>query len=454
VAGWILTFFAALAAGALVLVAAPKAASNPYFAASLPVLGLLAVLTAVDPRIFFALVFLIRPLLDPLLQFTKIVIMEHEIGAGNLVNLLVLALAFWIFLARRSELSWRIAWRWVLFLAVAAVAAVHSPDRAKAMKLLVNLATYLVFALLPFVLVRDGKDRRFWIKALVVSSLPAIGVALLGMASPMRIAGHPLRAWEGARLQGCFLHPNILAFYTLWAITTVFLALKSRDLRPGPASRFCLWGYLLALLLVLLATRTRSAWLACAFFFFLYGLLKERRYLLYTLGAPLLFLLLPPVRERLFEIFRGAHAGEGMNSFAWRMALWKSSAQSIRSSPVFGHGLGSFQLLSGRFFAAARRQGTPAHNVYLELLFEAGLAGLLSYVWIFAGSLREFWRDMRAGKGKPDSESVIAFCSTTAYLLVCASDNMMYYLTVNWGFWFFTGWALRSCRLRSEKAVS
>ncbi|MFY0100015.1 hypothetical protein ABTQ08_21355, partial [Acinetobacter baumannii] len=78
-------------------------------------------------------------------------------------------------------------------------------------------------------------------------------------------------------------HPNILAFYLTLIISLGLYVLKSPTFKLSQLQRFAFTGYLGVLMVLLLLTQTRSAWAAVLVLFVLYGLMFERRYLIYLL---------------------------------------------------------------------------------------------------------------------------------------------------------------------------
>jgi len=202
--------------------------------------------------------------------------------------------------------------------------------------------------------------------------------------------------------------------------------------------------YMLDLLILLMATKTRNAWIACWGMFFLYGLLADKRYLFYSLIAPLLALFFSPFRERVFEVFGSMDIEdvESLNSFTWRLGLWKTSLLSLKETVLFGNGLASFEFMVERFPEWNERVG--AHNTYLEVLLETGLLGIAAYVGIYLKVLKTFYRKMRDKVANLSSEHALLFCYAASYVVVCFGDNMLYYLSFNWYFWFFMGIMIRS----------
>src|SRR5439155_7959837 len=106
-------------------------------------------------------------------------------------------------------------------------------------------------------------------------------------------------------------------------ISIVFYQLKS-SLLPGSAwKKAALFIWMGALLTMLLATQTRSAWLVCMLMFLFFGLLFERRYLLYILALCCLALLIEPIRDRIIDLSAPEveTSQSRLDSFRWRVEL-------------------------------------------------------------------------------------------------------------------------------------
>jgi O-antigen ligase len=265
---------------------------------------------------------------------------------------------------------------------------------------------------IPFVLINRSEDKKFWLKVLLFSTILPVCFANLDL-----LHGGTDYQNVGMRIRGSFPHPNILAFYLVFVMTFLFYVLRGDLFSLNKAGKTFLRIYMLNLFILLMATKTRNAWLACWGLFFLYGLLKERRYLFYTMMAPLLALFISSVRERIFEIFGSMDIEdvESLNSFTWRLRLWKASLLSIKETILFGNGLGSFEFMVERFPEWDVRAG--AHNTYLEVLLETGLLGIAAYVGIYLKLLKTFYRKMRDKVTNLSTEYVLLFCYAGVTLL-------------------------------------
>ena len=186
------------------------------------------------------------------------------------------------------------------------------------------------------------------------------------------------------------------------------------------ATRKLLGAYLVPLLILLVATKTRSAWLGCVIIFTVYGLIADKRVLVMTLALPLLALFVPAVRERLADLSTGnEYVGwvQDVNAYAWRKLLWEKAVAYIAQRPLFGYGLYSFPYYSPSFFPLETERGVDAHNVYVQLLFETGIMGLLSYLWIFVRQFQTLLRYLKLDRPAL-AMSMTMIC---VYLVTCYS---------------------------------
>lgn len=184
--------------------------------------------------------------------------------------------------------------------------------------------------------------------------------------------------------------------------------------------------YLFVLALMLLAvffSGSRGAWVgylgafAAAAYFYLYGKLPKRARIIRVkdpeaqkminkavFGSMLLFVVLIPLASfslnvnQDLQLYREGRTIEGgrRNAFLQRtlsisdmeetsnkgrLEIWRDSVVSFSHHPILGIGIGNFPLaLSERI--GTSKMGASAHNIYLDVAVEMGLAGLLAFLWI------------------------------------------------------------------------
>lgn len=435
-----------VAAGSLVAV--PIVTAKPILLFALPVALLIFVFMVLNIRAMFLAVILTRAMLDPILEMTQVGASGG--GIGGLLNLFVIAMVFIQVLKQPDVLKKNpFLIPWLSFFGACFISAVFSFNRMGAIKLILNLMTYTAVFFIPFFLIRSQADKRFWIKILLISTLAPVALALVGS-----VVHHPmLFAYD--RLKGTFTHSNILAMYIFFVTTLCFYILRCRVLPFSLFQRSWIWVYFFIATGVLVITETRSVWIAFALFFAVYGLFKERKILIVGAIGLTLLMAVPAVQERLADLTEGTgvRTNEKLNSMSWRFKMWEAATPLMIRKPVTGYGLGSFQAMSKDFFDKANQfYGSPAHNVYIELLFETGLIGLVTFLILIMTILGTFYSRMRKAKGLLSMESAIFFSYFIGFMFISFSDNTLYYLSVNWYMWFIFGILFAAWQLPEKQA--
>ena len=122
------------------------------------------------------------------------------------------------------------------------------------------------------------------------------------------------------------------------------------------------------------------------------------------------------------------------------------SLEEIRTHWLMGQGLYSFKTLSKVFFSVAK-DGVDPHNTYLQVMFETGALGLVSFTFLFASLIRRFFIKLRSEISDISTAAAIGIASVLGYATICSSDNVLYYLSYNWYFWFFLAVLFRWCAM-------
>ncbi len=221
--------------------------------------------------------------------------------------------------------------------------------------------------------------------------------------------GRPPSEWIGLSRLTAFKVPNDVV---ILAVFLPFSLALWRLYRAGKGR----WAVPLAVMLVLAVAvlyRSRLSLLVVATVVtvFHFGLGEARR-----LGR---MLLLAVSGSFLVDALAGFQLAEKFRSLATagtRLPLWIAAWRMFLDAPWTGHGVGSFRLLY-RFhlqplpeWIVVDPRLTPwAHNIFLELLAELGVGGLLAFALFFGFPLR-LWRSVREERGreKPVDLALIA----------------------------------------------
>jgi O-antigen ligase len=408
--------------------------------AVLPAAIALGFLFLFNRAVLFLLILFFRAACDPLFEAMRAG--GGSPGLGAIANALVILVAFLFLIERPKAVARTAIPMWAPLLAVAFVAAVRSPDLGPAARyLLVYLSYASVFAV-PFFLKGRMADLRFLVPLILLSSSVSALYGFFDLATGA--CGRP-----DGRICSTFEHPNSFAFYLVLMVSLALYVLKSPQFQLSGFLRWLLMGYMLALVALLVLTGTRSAWAACVVVFAVYGLLFERRFLVYLVVGGGLLLLLPAVQDRLLDLMQGNERvmfGR-LNSYAWRKSIWEAGLgwMKLRDIPL-GYGLESFRYYAPVFFPAAGSLQAGAHSVYVQWFFEAGAVGVLCSAWLF-------WRlfSMLIGGYRKDRlGAAIVITIVIEYLVMSYSDNMLAYLSFNWYFWFLMGAACAAWTPRAQ----
>jgi O-antigen ligase len=399
---------------------------------ALPLTVALAALFFSSKKTFFFLVLGARSACDLVFESVRLSVAGGGPGIGGFVNASIIGIALLVVSKEDAVRKQPLLMAWAWFFATTAYGFLLAPSKGDSLRFILAWVSNFAVFYCAATFVTSMKDFRTVLRVIVASSLIPVAYGMV------QVAGAGLGALSGSRVQGTFTHPNIFAFYLAFVICIVFYQLKS-PLQGGGLFRkaaLVLWMAVLAAMLV--CTQTRSAWLVCLALFLCFGLLYERRYLLYLLAACCLALMVEPIRDRLIDLSAPevVTSQTKLDSFRWRVELWTAALDWMEwKRALFGYGIGAFSDNAPVFFARGDGIHWDAHNVYVQWLFDAGLLGLAAYAWIHCRLLYLLRRLAQVDR----LLRFIVVVTVVSYLTVSFSDNMMFYLAFNWYYWLFLG---------------
>ncbi|CAA9892530.1 O-antigen ligase [Candidatus Methylobacter favarea] len=402
---------------------------KPSLLMALPAVMIIGLLFVLDRYLLFMLILMFRPVLDPVLDKTKM----GSFSVGAILNALVIIIAAIAIFQKDFELRSFLIKIWAPFLVVLLVTVGFAPEFMSAIKMYLQQLSNTAMFTLGIFLVKTQADYGRWMRVLLISSLIPVFYGFFDYAT-----GGVVSADGGMRVASTFTHPNILAFYLLLIMTLSFYFIKSRVVYIPSAFKRMLPLYIIMMIVLLLFTKTRSAWAACFAFFALYGLLYERRYLVLVIVSPIAAFFIPEVRDRIVDLTQGNEVVTygTLNSYAWRKYIWESGLNWMKPSHYFlGYGVEAFMHYSLVFFPLAGGIQRGAHNVYVQLFFDTGAIGLLSFIWLF-GSVAYYLAKFYKTNKLMIFLAIMLLCQ---YALIAYSDNLLSYLAFNWYFWFIIG---------------
>lgn len=263
--------------------------------------------------------------------------------------------------------------------------------------------------------------------AIVLSAVIPIIVGLY-----QALAGTGLATFDiHGRIYGTLAHPNVFAFLLL---SLIILALQFEVV--GKKIMLPFLGVLILL------TYTRAAFVGLAIFLSIVGFVQNKKLfkrivLGFSLALALLVgtaQLLPLETAALLAhtpiISRLTTANEDADSLAWRQALIQETMPIIRAHPWLGYGFGTFEKVwtDNRSAAHFWDDSAEAHNDYLRLALELGLAGLALYIAFLATLIAKSFSLAR----QDPKQHLHLFAWIITFAVVSLSDNLLHHTPVLW----------------------
>jgi len=295
-----------------------------------------------------------------------------------------------------------------------------------------------------------------WVMRCVVSLIGgSFFVALLGIYE--NFFGMAQSTWHdeelfeeiSGRVVSTFENPNVLAEYLIMILPFMLTLLlikgkvswKLAALITGGAAGLCL-----------IFTWSRGAWLGIMFAVIVYMLIYSRKTMLaFAVGicaVPFLPFVLPQsIINRFLSI--GNLKDTSTN---YRVNIWKAVINLVEDH--FGGGIGvgtaAFGEVYPEYSLAAIESAPHSHNLYLQILVEIGIFGLLVFiavVFLMAQSSFSFYAGLSKHMGHGNDDTVIThkllsaagFCGIIAILVQGMTDHVWYNYRVFCMFWLIMG---------------
>ncbi|MFA6322833.1 MAG: O-antigen ligase family protein [Candidatus Buchananbacteria bacterium] len=256
------------------------------------------------------------------------------------------------------------------------------------------------------------------------------------------------------RAYGSLPHPNILGgFLALAIIFLIYLILKKTD----TWSRIYVFASLIIITAGLFFTFSRSAWLALLLFFlgFAFWLGRQKNQLwqksFYSALAVILATLII-----LISLFSGLLLSRintqtelEAQSISLRVAYSRQALSLIKNDWLLGQGLGNYTLAIYQKYNSTwpGYYYQPVHNIYLLILAELGVFGILFFSLILILIFWPVWRRLKSWRDvlTLKLEKIILFFSLLVILFISLFDH--YFWTIYFGlmiFWLVLGLNLKN----------
>jgi len=404
-------------------------------------------LAGFKPKLGLFILIIARPCLDILTNKPIIITNSFNLNLASLFAISVIIFSAVILIKYLPKINTLpLKYNWLAFIIIVLFSAFlsynHYLSLAESLRLLSILAIYY----LSYFLLKNERDLRNLIKAIIASALIPSFFALwqfytdTGLTVP----------FEGIynRIYGTFAHPNLLAYYlVLPLILSLFLFLSGKRKQINSLVYFLLSIFLV---IILTLTFTRGAWLSFIIIILIIGTLYYRSLLFASLiFMALAYFLIGPINSRVNDLI----SNRSDSSIEWRLNLWHDAKEYIKEKPLLGYGTGVANDLiltrRGEEFGSS-----DPHNDYLKITIENGLIGLLAYGLLLIGLISRLIKEyLNVNRTQIKTLIIIAIGLSTAFFTMSAADNILRNTALMWSFWALMG-AIFMIENKTEKAPS
>ena len=312
----------------------------------------------------------------------------------------------------------------------------------------------LIYCVKRFIRSRREVNLVFYLLVFNVVSQSLLGLAQLALGRSLGLffLGEADALWIDdavagtvSRVGGTLGHANALAQFLEMLLPVLLSLLMAR--RLSSQKRLLSLAAFLPGLVALLFTFSRSAWgamLAAAFLVLVYHFRHLRFSVrqIVAIGAgglaslAALVVFWDPIYRRL--------TASSSSSFTFRQYLIIIATNMIRDHPWVGIGLNNFVLIMANYdtIGLTERRVAPVHNIYYLTAAEAGIFGLLAFLWLLLGIFSEGWHVLKSDD---------AFLSSLTAGILAGLVAMLVHSFLGWGwrydvihtaFWFLVGYVL------------
>jgi O-antigen ligase len=241
------------------------------------------------------------------------------------------------------------------------------------------------------------------------------------------------------RMYSTLYNPNLLSAFLLMVIgTTISMSIWTEH----KWHRLMFLGLLGLLMVCLVLTYSRGAWVSVCALIVFFGIVWDKRLWLLLLAVPvILFFYHGGVTTRLLSIFSHSEAD---TSVSMRMDMWTAALAMFFDHPLLGVGWGAFKYVYPVYNELIQEAGITifhAHNMFLNVLAETGIIGTGFGFWFFYGNAWYAGRFLRQVKFDTFSRA-IAMTTMAAVVSITISgitDYDLFSTQVSLTLWLLCG---------------
>lgn len=313
------------------------------------------------------------------------------------VELVVLVLVFlWLWKANNNNEPFRKTkidlpiW---LFVGLAAISMVFSIYKYASFSEMLKLLMYVGV----FYLVANNFDRSMSFRLTATVIIVGLAMSILGLAQYFFGLDH---SWwiPDNFIASTYVNHNHFAGYLEMAIPlaiAVFLGLKKDKVNSIVKFFSFRVGLILALIIMFIAfllSQSRGAWISLAITLIIMNIILIRRKVLpkitlfmFIFSVVIVIAYIAGGSDDISQRLRSVEQINNEGFLDGREKMWKGSIEMIKSNPLVGTGIGTFEWGFPRYRPEGLNvRANFAHNEYLNMMTEMGLLALPLMLWIIS----------------------------------------------------------------------
>lgn len=413
------------------------------------VLGIISlILLFRAPLILLCLLFIIRMSLDYSSQYLSLTLFNITLSLSQLLGLAIAFLGILFIVVHFQKLfrfplltPFLIVSLWGLFTLTYSISSTSTSYE------LLRFFNLFVIGFMAYVSITRYRDFRTLLYAIFLSSILPIAFGVYQFTFGIGLQDENVSI---PRIFGTFSHPNVysLFLFALVALAVLYFLVyaKSRE------SRLLIISYLGLLIIILLLTYARIAWIALFVFLFFLSLWRFRLFLIPLIFFPLILITFSTsIQDRVGEAFHPTPD----SSITWRRNLWHDMIlkTDFENRELLGTGMDTFRISSEQLRGLRFGSNDP-HNDFVKFYVEGGIIGLMVlsiYILSFLFIIIRIYQ-------KTPSHSLRTLATISGFviltlLLSSLSDNVFKNTPVQWILWTLLGGLLALYRESMKKSL-
>ena len=257
----------------------------------------------------------------------------------------------------------------IIFVLIMVVSTIFSSDKISSVKRIITVAGYFII----FVGLSSFEDKNFVKKCLKIFVLLCVIHSVYTIVQYFTGIDIVHKGYQKySRVIGIVGHFNSLAgiLGLVFPVVVSFFYFLERK-------KVLNLVYSIILLAGIVLTFTRGIWLGTFFAFLVLSFLFDKRLVFFILLFSILIFLIPQTKKRILSTFESGNQ-------TTRIYFLKETPKLVLKQFVLGYGPDSFRKVFYEHYPNFPERGHfHPHNMYLHILFELGILGLLTFLVLF-----------------------------------------------------------------------